>query len=358
MKVLLLADGSSVHAVRYQAELKSLGVEVVLVSIEAGATVDIKLKRSTGISAIDYMLAAPIIKNIIKCENSDIINPHFACGYGFMTALSGLWKTKPVLLHCLGSDILVSPQKSWLHKWRVVYALKKSHQIVVDSEYLGAEVEKIYNKAKNKVIFWGADRQAFDNYDKKQQNGFIWKRPLNVIVPRAHYPVYNNHFIIHALKDLIRNKDITITFPGWGDNLKAFKEMVDHEQINDGIKYYNFKSREKFNEFISDFDIYLSAALSDSSPASLIEAMASGLYPIVGDIPGVKEWMDSNNGALFNFNDTGSLKKAFEKVLEKPSDLEELLNRNYNKAQKDGMFSKNISETVGLMQEMIKDAGK
>ncbi len=358
MKVLLLADGSSVHAVRYQAELRSQGVEVLLVSIEAGATVDMKLKPKTGIGAIDYVLTAPAIKNIVKNENFDIINPHFACGYGFMTALSGIWKTKPVLLHCLGSDILVSPRKSSLHKWRVTYALKKSHQVVVDSEYLGTEVKKLFNKTENKVIFWGADKKAFDSFDQKEQSGFVWKQPLKVIVPRAHYPVYNNQFVILALKDLIRNKNLTITFPDWGDDLKTFKEIVAHEQIENGVKYYDFKSREKFNEFISGFDIYLSAALSDSSPASLIEAMASGLYPIVGDIPGVKEWMGINNGILYNLHDTESLTKAFENVLEKPPDLDELLRRNYSRAKKDGVFSKNIAETVALMQEMIDNAGR
>jgi len=357
MKVLLLADGSSVHAVRYQEELKRLGLEVVLVSIEAGPTVDIKLKRPSGINGIDYMLAAPTIKKIAKSGNFDIINPHFACGYGFMTALSGLWKKKPVLLHCLGSDILISPQKSLLHKWRVTYALKKAVQILVDSEYLGSEVIKIYGKTKLKVIAWGADNKAFESYDKKYQNGFAWNQPIKIIVPRAHYPVYNNLYIIRALKDHIRSKKITITFPGWGENLETFMNLVRAENIESGIEYYEFLGRDKFNKFISSFDIYLSASLSDSSPASLIEAMAGGLYPIVGDIPGVREWMNRQNGALFDLNDTESLKKVMENILEKSPELDRILKRNYEKAKESGMFSENIKETVTLMQDMLKNAG-
>ncbi|MCP4703964.1 MAG: hypothetical protein GY865_05085, partial [candidate division Zixibacteria bacterium] len=161
MRVLLLADGRSVHTVRYQTEMQSLGVEVVLASIEAGDTVDINLKSITGISGIDYALASRTIKQIVQKGKFNIINPHFACGYGFMTAFSEVWKTKPVLLHCLGSDILVSPKKSWLHKWRVKYALKKADQIVVDSRYLGSQAMKIYDKTDHRVIFWGADNSAF-----------------------------------------------------------------------------------------------------------------------------------------------------------------------------------------------------
>ncbi len=358
VKVLLLADGSSVHAVRYQAELRRFGVEVVLASIEEGETVDIILNRPTGINAFDYALAARTIRKFTRNNSYDLINPHFACGYGFMAALSGIWKKKPVLLHCLGSDILISPRKSRFHKWRVAYALRKAYQVLVDSQYLGSEAKKIYNKINYKVIAWGADDKFFESFNIKSQNGLIWNKPIKVVVPRAHYRVYNNRFIVHALKDIIKNNKIIITFPGWGDDLGAFKELVRSEHIDSGIEYYGFLSREKFNEFISEFDVYLSASLSDSSPASLIEAMAAGLYPIVGDIPGVREWMDSSNGALFDLRDTESLKKTFESILEKPSDLAEILKRNYIKAEENGKFSKNIEETVALMQKMIKDAGK
>jgi len=358
VRVLLLADGSSVHAARYKTELKRLGIEVDLASLEAGECVDIKLNRPTGINAVDYALSAGTIKNIVKKGSYDIVNPHFACGYGFVAALSGVWKKKPVLLHCLGSDILISPRKSRLHKWRVASALQKADQVLVDSQYLGLEAGKIYGRTNFEIIAWGADKEAFDSFDKKKQGGFAWNKPIKVIVPRVHYRVYNNRFVIYALKDYIRNKYITATLPGWGDDIKLFKELVRSEQVNSGVEYYDFMSRERFNEFISGYDIYLSASLSDSSPASLIEAMAAGLYPVVGDIPGVREWMDGDNGVLFNLRDPDSLRAAFENILKRPPGLPEILKRNFVRAREYGMFSKNVEETVILMQEMIKDAGR
>jgi len=353
VKLLLLADGSSVHAARYQTELKKIGVEVALASIEDGPSVDIKLNKLTGIDGIDYIFAASTIKKIIAQGNFDIINPHFACGYGFMTALSGVWKTKPVLLHCLGSDILISPKKSSLHKWRVKYALKKSDKILVDSEYLGLKVKEIYDGAKYRVIAWGADTSAFEKFESRERNGFAWHRPIKIIVPRPHHPVYNNDFIIDALKEPLINNKIRISFPSWGDKLEEFKRLVKSEQLEDQINYYDFKSRELFNEFLSDFDIYLSAAVSDSSPASLIEAMAAGLYPIVGDIPGVREWIDGNNGTLFDLSDTKSLSETINNIFGDMPNLPDILRRNFMKAKKDGVFSKNIEDTATLMKEMI-----
>lgn len=355
MKILLLADGRAVHTVRFQNELKQQGVEVILASIEDSETVDVKLSRFCGVNGIDYVLASRFLKNIVIENNIDLVNPHFASGYGFMTALSGVWKTKPVMLHCLGSDILISPQKSAVHKWRVKSALKRADLSLFDSKYLADKAQKICNSTKQKVIYWGADKAAFDGFKNKESNNFVWSQPIKVLVPRIHNKVYNNPFIIYALKNLIKDNKITLTFPNWGNETDKFKKMVQSEKIEFGVNYYGFKSRDEFNSFISEFDIYLSASFSDSSPASLIEAMAAGLYPVVGDIPGVREWVNNSNGTLFDINNKESLKKAFDKIIDTKKGFDDILIANYTRAIKDGVFSKNISETIALMKKLIDE---
>ena len=191
MKILMLADGQSVHTRRYQAEMKKQGSEIILAGIEAGEATDIKLPRPTGIMIFDYILASRKLKDIVEEYSPDIVNPHFACGYGFMTALSGVWKTKPVLLHCLGSDILVSPQKSFLHTMRVRYALSRADRTVVDSECLKEAAHKIQPTVEPDVIPWGADAEAFEIFNQRIKADNSAKRPLRIIVPRPHYKVYN-----------------------------------------------------------------------------------------------------------------------------------------------------------------------
>jgi len=46
-------------------------------------------------------------------------------------------------------------------------------------------------------------------------------------------------------------------------------------------------------------DVYVSAARSDTTSVSLLEAMACGLFPIVTDIPANREWIvDGESGRL------------------------------------------------------------
>jgi glycosyltransferase involved in cell wall biosynthesis len=357
MRILLLADGSSVHTARYQAELKAQGVDVVLASLERGDTVDINIPAKTGIKVFDYVLAGKLVKRLLKEYSPDIINPHFAVGYGFLAALSGVRKNRPILLHCLGSDILVSPHKSVIHKRRAIYALSRADVIMVDSEYLDREVKKLCPKAECKIVAWGADSEAFELFERKNHNASGLREPLRIIVPRAHYKIYNNRFIIESLSDLANNNRVTITFPDWGDELNAFSDSVDRLCPGEAVQYYGFKTRAEFNPFLSDFDIYLSASYSDSSPVSLIEAMAAGLYPVVGDIPGVREWITNENGSLFDLKDKDSLNRAILNLLENPPEMRMILDSNHAKAKAEGMFKNNVKATIAIMEEMIVHAG-
>jgi glycosyltransferase involved in cell wall biosynthesis len=115
--------------------------------------------------------------------------------------------------------------------------------------------------------------------------------------------------------------------------------------------------REDFLQFLCSFDIYLSASLSDSSPASLIDAMASGLLPVVADIPGVAEWLDSSGGVLFDPGNPESLRSAFQElpdIGEAPADI---LSANYEKVRCRGLFSQNIKETIAIFSRIAEYAG-
>ena len=50
---------------------------------------------------------------------------------------------------------------------------------------------------------------------------------------------------------------------------------------------------------LSQADIYVSTSLYDGTSVSLLEAMGSGAFPVVTDIPSNREWItDAENGFL------------------------------------------------------------
>ncbi len=356
MRVLLLADGRSVHTERFQKGLLAGGISVVLASLEPGATVDIQLKRRTTINSLDYFLSSGEIADIVKQTNPDLVNPHFASGYGFAAAWSKKSHGKPLLLHCLGSDILISPRKSYLHRKRVVFSLSRADHLVVDSHFLADRVRKLHPVENISIIPWGVENDIIRSFEKRMNSNTPSQKPLRVLVPRPHNRVYNNSFIIRALAPFIHRGEISLTFPDWGDEIDAFRALAKRECPNREIHYYSFMPHKKYAEFMANFDFYLSASVSDSSPASLLEAMGAGLYPVVSDIPGVKEWVGPKNAILFNPDVSDSLKEGFKRLIEAPTDLGPILKENHQKIKESAIFAENIRSTIQIMERLISHA--
>jgi len=350
----MLADGRSIHTIRYQQAMKERGVDLILASLERGDTVEILLKKKSVSNSLNYFFVNREIKDIARKLTPDIINPHFASGYGFSVAVSKVWKRLPVILHCLGSDILISPQKSIAHKRRVMYALQRAGKIVVDSRYLAAETRALYNHENIEVIPWGVETEILELYNSRSNLG-KYLRPLKIFVPRPHQAVYNNMFIVNALENFLKSGDLKLTFPAWGDDYEDFKKYVSENGLKEYVDYYSFLSRDEYINFIAQFDIYLSASKSDSSPASLIEAMASGLLPIVANIPGVSELIDKTNGFLYENNNGSSLKGAINTILNGVDNIGEILRKNHDRVKATAIFKNNIDQTIGLIESQIAD---
>lgn len=358
MKILVLADSRSIHTERYIAELKRLGAEVTLASLEEGKNADIIFKRRTGIASLDYFLSAKEIRRLARKYSPDIINPHFASGYGFAAAVSGVWRKSPVILHCLGSDILLSPNKSPLHRARVKYALYRSSQVMADSEYLKKKALEIYSGSSIDVAPWGVEAALMQIFESKIKTVNLRRRPLKILVPRPHQQIYNNNFILNALRKFLLNREVILTFPAWGDDYEKFRRAAKSEIMSGKISFYEFLDRNEYIEFMSGFDVYLSATFIDSSPASLLEAMAAGLFPVICDFPGVREWVDEKTALLFNMGSHESLRDAVDRLLHMPVDVDQILVNNNQTIREKALFSKNIKKTVDIMERLIKNAGR
>ena len=61
---------------------------------------------------------------------------------------------------------------------------------------------------------------------------------------------------------------------------------------------------KRWQIFLGQADIYVSTSLHDGTSVSLLEAMGSGAFPIVTDIPSNREWIHhGQNGFLVPVNE-------------------------------------------------------
>ena len=355
LRVLLLADSRSFHTERYAAELAKQGCEVLTASLEDGAMPHHLLKRRGPFRALHYALAAVEVRKLMKSFRPDIINPHFASGYGFLAALAERRRSLPVLLHLWGSDILIAPHKSVFHWRKTRLALDSADLVIGDSDYLLDKAAEIGDMRDRRTIVWGIEREFL----RHQRGDVPFRAPLKILVPRVHEAVYNNLFILRTLADLANSGKIELTFPDFGGQVHAFK-MEAGRLIASGIKFYPKRSRDEYLRFAAQHDIYLSASLSDSSPASMLEAMGLGLIPVVGNIPGVREWLTPDSGFLFDLTREADLRDVdlrdvILRFLAPGADATGMRANNRRLIEHKALFEDNIEETVTIMRELVAE---
>jgi len=201
-------------------------------------------------------------------------------------------------------------------------------------------------------IYWGIEEKFLALRRAKDK----LSGPLKVIVPRPHEEIYNNRFLLESLAPLINDARIEITFPEFGGRIEDFRSRA-HELCNDRVKYYPKMRRADYLAFLAGQDVYLSGAISDSSPVSLIEAAGLGLIPIAAAIPGVQEWMSPESGFLFDVSKADSLRMIVAEVIDRFAGLGEMRKRNLAQVKAEAVFEKNITETIQVMRELAGGGG-
>ncbi|MFZ5980323.1 MAG: glycosyltransferase [Candidatus Zixiibacteriota bacterium] len=346
-KILVMADSRAFHTERYVAELARQGCDVFLASLERGEMPHYQLKARGPISKLHYLLGGTEVREVIAKYKPDVINPHYASGYGFMAALAGARKHAPVVMHLWGSDILIVPDKSIFHRRKVFYALAQADCVLADSQYLMDAAEQVTTVKKKAIIPWGMEKEFL----KFHRTDYKLSHPLKIIVPRRHEKIYNNLFLVRALAPLINEGKIEVTFPDFG-NLVGHFLVHARNLVGDKIKVYPKMSRADYLSFISGFDVYLSSALSDSSPASMLEAMGLGLIPIAADIPGVREWLSEASGFLYELHHAQQLNDIVTGLINR-DDPHELMRRgNLRKVTEQALFEDNVAKTIEIMRHL------
>ena len=184
------------------------------------------------------------------------------------------------------------------------------------------------------------------------KSAYTLSSPLKIIVPRPHEKIYNNAFILKALGPLLETRQVTLTFPDFGSLAFEFKWVIKNAGYF-GINFYEKISRESFLKLMSEHDVYLSAALSDSSPVSLIEAMALGLIPVVAKIPGVEEWTRDSGALTFENNDCNGLKEAVSAIISCTDKRMQMRKKNLDRVMARGVFEINVAARINLMKQLI-----
>jgi len=260
---------------------------------------------------INFSLRNPIqfwrnvraLKLIIEAFEPDIIHVHQANSFGFMTALANQKKKIPLVLTTWGSDVLLLPNKSFLHRWMVKYVLKKADQITADAQFMASAIHQLVGPKTVLIANFGVDIDT--------SNNAIVRKKI-IYSNRMHAPLYQIEKIIQESADFLKsNADWSITIAGNGKNTIELEKLAAKNLPSDSYEFVGFLNNEQNKANYQSATIYVSIPTSDGTSISLLEAMAYGCIPIVSNLPANKEWVDSDvNGIIYNGNLSESIRQS------------------------------------------------
>jgi glycosyltransferase involved in cell wall biosynthesis len=189
--------------------------------------------------------------------------------------------------------------------------IKRCKAIMSDCRHITNILREIYDfKGKIYEIPWGCDYDFFSKVDIQFEN-----KP-SILVTRNWFTPYRNEVIVSALESLeLKEFEFECTFIGDGHLLeKQIQDLWQHS-IKKKLRFLGHQNRLEIRNAMASNWLYISAASSDGTSISLLEAMAAGMICVTTDFPSNREWIEhSINGFTFPNGDSKALASLIELI--------------------------------------------
>lgn len=295
MRILFLSAANSIHTVRWVNALSERGHEVVLVSLKDHRTgmdwistkvkiIYLPVKGKKG-----YYLNAVFLKAIYLQEHVDVVNAHYASGYGTLVRIARL---PDVLLSVWGSDVYDFPYESKTKEKILKKNLKYARQIASTSRCMAEQTKKIVKGKEIIVTPFGVDIEQFSMPPVRNKDSFI----VGTVKTLSYK--YGIDMLIRAFRLFLDQLDqtghIQMVIFGEGEQKEELIGLCKLLGISEKVHFEGSISNKKVPEAFRGMDIvcFGSRLESESFGVAAVEAMACGCPVIATKVAGFKEVME------------------------------------------------------------------
>lgn len=306
MKIFLIGPANSIHMLKWANGLAERKHDVYLYSCHnplVGYKDTVTIIKSIYLAPLGYILNSFHLRRVISQICPDIINVHYATGYGTLSSLSRMNGKYPVLLSVWGSDVYDFPYKSSLHKLLLKYNLLSAHKVASTSHCMAKQTNIVVPEINDIIITpFGVDLLSFskdkDKDKDKDNHGYDKQDKIIIGTVKTMSHKYGVDTLIEAFA-LLKNKikkdsydcELELRLVGGGNELHALTELAERLGISDSVTFVGQVSHEKVPYELEAIDIYvaLSRLDSESFGVAIIEASAAGKPVIVSNVGGLPE---------------------------------------------------------------------
>jgi len=289
-----------------------------------------------------------------KCN---VIHAHWA----IPTGLIGVWVAsllkKPLIVTIHGSDLRMALERPGFLRKIFVYVCHHATHLHCVSEVQEKEMEQLgILGEKISIIPMGFD-EAFLEKGKNRKIDFN-KRPFIILSNRNLLPLYNVSLLIRAIPIILKEEPWTkFLIAGDGSEKKSLESEVENLNLSHSVQFLGRVPHDEMPNLLSKADIYVSTSLHDGTSVSLLEAMGSGAFPIVTDIPANREWIaPGQNGFLVPVDEEKCLADRIIDAIRNQALLEKSRMVNLSIVEEKALWSTNIEKVKIVYSQLLKSA--
>jgi glycosyltransferase involved in cell wall biosynthesis len=297
-----------------------------------------------------YPISMLRARRLIKSLKPDIVHTHYATSGGLSGLVCGF---HPTIVTVHGSDLTIGiNSRIWRPLLKRIFEYTDCVNTV--SEDLRDMVLSLdINPEKIETLTLGIDidRFSFVELPAINQAGV-----LRLVCTRNMEPAYDNQTIVKALV-LLKEKDIKfkMTFVGDGSLSGQLKHHVKDTGLDESVSFVGRVDNCRLPSILQEHDIYLSASLHDGTSLSLLEAMATGLFPVVSDIKANSTWLRHDiDGLLHKVGDAGDLANCIARVVSEPEMVAKAVRHNRQSVVARGNRKENMKRLGSIYERLVR----
>ena len=305
LRVLGIGNVRSIHLLRWARTVAAAGHDVHLASDREPREDDPpasfhsiqSLGLATRVPFARRGAIAPALGRLARRLDADVVHAHYLLPYGSWAARSG---ARPLVVSPWGTDALVHGREAG--RPRAEEAVRAADLVVVNSRALeqaslelGAPAERIRH------VLWHVDLDGFapDRADPGLRSSLGWPDDALVVLSlRGMRPDMNLDVLVEAFDRVAAEESrARLLLAGESGPMQGrIEELVGRFGLADRVVFHRVASKD-LPPLVAATDVVVSIANSDSTPPSLLEAMASGRAVVCADAASIDEWVGPGDGA-------------------------------------------------------------
>lgn len=360
MKVLFISAADSIHTVRWVNSLAERKQDVILVSLPNHRMETNKIREDVKVFYLPvsgtkgYYLNAIALKKIYHRYHPDVVNVHYASGYGTLVRIA---RIPNVLLSVWGSDVYDFPYQSKLKMKIIKKNLLYAKRLASTSYVMAEQIKKLIGNVPVSVTPFGVDINLFRKIPEIKHEGFI------VGTVKTLSPKYGIDIIIKAFRIFCQRVEVTgsvkLVIYGKGESEQELRELCRNEEIEDKVYFGGFISNDKVPQILNGMDVccFGSRMDSESFGVAAVEAMACEIPVIATDVDGFTEVISMRKSGFIVHRDAPEEMAEYILELYHSAVLRECIGKNgRRRVLQNYNWNNNIDMMLALYEAVKGDA--